>query len=119
MTTVWQVTWNPKLYDYEKLIQDYQSGIIKRIFQSQGMGKMVYIPQIDDLVYVSCDKKKIMKCKVKSIFKRGEEQIQDIYNLQKIRKHTENHKYLIMEIVEVYQNPEKLLGNQKTWIKIK
>ena len=68
---------NPKLYDYEKLIQDYQIGKIKTIYQSQGMGKMVYIPQIDDLVYVSCNKKKIMKCKVK-VFLKGEEQIEHL-----------------------------------------
>ena len=28
-----------------------------------------------------------------------------------------NNKYLVMKIVEVYENPEVLKGNQRTWCK--
>lgn len=119
MSSNWQVTWNPKLYNYQKLIQDYHSGKVQTIYQSQGMGKMIYIPQINDLVYISCEKKKIIKCQVLSIFKRGIEQKQDEYNLTTDRKHTHNYKYLEMKIIEVYEKPEPMLGFQRTWKQLK
>ena len=115
MENFWLVTWNPKLYDYQRLIDDFKKGKIKKIIQSKGMAKMIYVPQINDTVYVSCHKKKIMKCKVLTIFKRGTDQIMDKYNLGLVRKHTENNQYLTMEILEVYDEPEYMKGYQRTW----
>ena len=118
MTQTWKVTWNSKFYDFEKLINDYKnnnhSGLI---YQSKGNGKMKNLPKISDNVYISCNKLKIMKCKIITNFITGREEESDIYNIGEIRKHTDNNKYLVMKIVDVYENPEVLKGNQRTWCK--
>ena len=58
-----------------------------------------------------------MKCKIITNFITGTEEKSDIYNIGENRKHTNNNKYLVMKIVEVYENPEVLKGNQRTWCK--
>lgn len=114
----WQVTWNPKIYDYKKLIDDYQNGRhTGYIKQSKGKALMRIVPQIGDFVYISCDKKKIMKCEVVSNFVVNSEEINDSY-CKGIRPHTENNTFLEIKIVEIYSNPEILLGYQRTWVKI-
>ncbi len=114
---IWKVTWNPKLYDYQKLIQDYKnnqhSGYLK---QSKGMANMKNVPQIDDIVYISCNKFKIMKCLVVSDFITNKDEINDSY-CKGIRHHTTNKTFLEMKIIEIYMNPEQLLGSQRTWVK--
>ena len=116
---IWQVTWNPKLYNYKKLIDDYQNsrhtGIIK---QSKGLANMRLTPKIGDFVYISCDKKKIMKCEIVSEFITNNEEKNDSYNLGSIRNHTENDIFLKMKIIEIYDNPEVMLGYQRTWVKL-
>lgn len=118
---IWQITWNPKRYDYKKVISDYQSGkhcgFIKN---SKGMAKMKVVPQIDDEVYISCNKLKIMKCKVVSNFVENEQEIRDDYHIgpTKIQPHTRNNIFLMLQIVEIYDNPEKMLGFQRTWVKL-
>ena len=113
----WKVTWNPKLYNYEKLIEDYingnHNGYIK---QSKGMAIMKTVPQIGDIVYVSCEKRKIMRCNVVSEFITNDDEKQDPYNIGEIRKHSQNNTHLEMMIVEIYREPETLLGSQRTWI---
>lgn len=115
---IWQVTWNPKLYDYKKLIEDYQNGRhTGYIKQSKGRAKMCLTPQIGDTVYISCDKKKIMKCKVVSNFVINEDEINDSY-CKGIRNHTLNNTFLEIKIIQIYTNQELLLGYQRTWVKI-
>ena len=119
---IWQITWNPKRYDYKKVISDFKngkhSGFIKN---SKGMAKMKVVPTIDDEVYVSCDKLKIMKCKVVSNFVENEQEIQDEYHIgpTKSQPHTRNNIFLMLQIVEIYDNPEKMLGYQRTWVKLR
>lgn len=120
VSQIWQVTWNKNLYDYKRLISDYRNGrhtgFIKN---SKGMAKMVTEPQIGDDVYISCDKMKIMKCKVVSGFVENEPEMQDDYHTVPIdaMPHTRNNIFLMMQIVEVYDEPERLLGYQRTWVK--
>jgi len=122
MTLLWQVTWNSKLYDYEKLINDFKnnnhSGII---YQCKGRAKMVKLPKINDYVYISCNKLKIMKCKVISNFVIGHEEKYDLYNIgsQTQRIHSINNEYLTLQIEIIYENPEILKGFQRTWCKYK
>lgn len=117
---IWKVTWNPKLYDYQKLIQDYQnnqhSGYLK---QSKGMANMKNVPQIGDIIYVSSNKLKIIKCELVSDFITNKDQINDPYSkgIIIIREHTKNNTFIEMKIIEIYMNPEQLLGSQRTWIK--
>jgi hypothetical protein len=116
---IWQVSWNKNLYDYKKVICDYRNGQHTRfIKQSKGMSKMRLVPHIGDEVFVSCNKLKIMKCKVVSEFVENELEMQDNYNMRnELRQHTRNNILLMMEIVEVYDEPERMLGNQRTWVK--
>ena len=64
----WKVTWNKKLYDYEKLIKDFKDEKTIYIYQSKGRATMVNKPKVGHLVYISCNKLKIKKCKVKTNF---------------------------------------------------
>ena len=122
MTTIWKLSWNSKFYNYKKLIQDYNnnkhSGII---FQQKGNAKMVNLPTVDDIVYISCNKLKIMKCKVVSNFTSYyETTIIDIYDIKIDNKlNNKKNEYLKLQIIEIYNNPEVLKGNQRTWSKIK
>lgn len=117
---IWQVTWNKNLYDYKRVISDYRNGrhtgFIKN---SKGMAKMRIEPQIGDDVYISCDKLKIMKCKVVSGFVENEQEIRDDYHIvsTELLTHNRNNIFLMMQIVEVYDEPEKMLGYQRTWVK--
>ena len=66
---IWKVSWNKNWYNYNQLIDDYNnqrfSGII---CQKKGIAKMKRLPKIKDIVYISCNKFKIMKCIVISDF---------------------------------------------------
>jgi hypothetical protein len=117
---MWKVTWNPKFYDYKRLINDYRNnghcGFIK---QSKGMAKMRVVPQIDDEVCISCAKLKIMKCKVVSGFVENEQGIRDEYEIGDTSRylHTQNNTFLMLQILEVYDRPERMTGLQRTWAK--
>jgi len=117
---IWQVTWNKKLYDYKRVITDYRNGRHTGfITNSKGMAKMCVEPQIGDDVYISCDKLKIMKCKVVSGFVENEREMRDDYHIvsTELLPHTRNNILLMMQIVEVYDEPERMLGYQRTWVK--
>lgn len=120
MTYTWKVTWNKNLYDYENITLDYKNNKIEFIKQSKGLAKMTNVPKIDDIVYVSCNKLKIMKCIVESNFKQNNEYHEsDKYNLGDTRVHSKNEIYLFMKIIKVYDDRESFNGNQRTWCKIK
>ena len=122
MVQIWKVSWNKKLYDYKKLIQDFNnnhhSGII---FQSKGKAHMVNLPQVNDIVYVSCNKQHIITCTIISNFIHdGNEQNNDDYNLGNTeRYHSDNNTYLSMRIDKIHNNPTSLKGCQRTWCKYK
>jgi hypothetical protein len=117
----WQVSWSKKRYDYKRLIRDYLEGRHTGfVTQSKGMAKMVVVPQIGDEVVVSCDKKNILKCKVVSEFVVRENGDHDEYCIGSPGTHpyTHNNTFLMLQIVEVYENPEPLNGFQRTWVKL-
>ena len=119
-TQYWQVSWNAKKYDYKRLIDDYQNGRHTGIItNAKGMAKMKVLPQINDCVYVSCAKKKIMKCQVVSEFISNDTGSTDEYSIGPMssRPHTHNNTFLMLQIVEIYENPEPLNGFQRTWVK--
>ena len=91
------------------------NGIIK---QSKGRAKMRHLPKIGDIVYISCNKQKIMRCKIITEFiEYGNGEKDDKYNIGICRNHATNNTYLYMEILEIYDKPETLLGCQRTWCK--
>ena len=116
---IWQLTWQKKIYDYKRVIDDYRNGrhtgFIK---QSKGMAIMRTVPQVGDDVYISCNKMKIMKCKVVSGFVENEREMLDGYCIGVLRPHTHNNVLLTLQIVEVYDEPERMLGFQRTWVKL-
>ncbi len=117
----WQVSWNAKRYDYKRLIRDYlEGGHTGFVTNSKGMAKMVVLPQIGDEVVVSCDKKKILKCRVASEFVVHEHGAHDEYSIgvPGTSPHTHNNTFLMLQIVEVYENPERLNGFQRTWVRL-
>ena len=118
----WKVTWNPKLYDYQRLIHDYRNNHNDIYYQSKGKSRMKNEPRIEDTVYVSCGKLKIMKCVVLTNFSTFDETIIDNYlkyDNNEQRPHTDKKIYLQLKIVEIYDDPEEFLGNQRTWTLIK
>ena len=118
---MWQVTWNPKRFDYKRMIQDVNEGRHPGyVKQSKGMARMTHVPNLGDEVYVSCDKKKILKCQVVSEFVTNEQEMRDEYHIGStyIQPHTQNNTFLLMKIVEVYHAPEVLKGYQRTWVRI-
>jgi hypothetical protein len=118
-TQYWQVSWNAKKYDYQRLIRDYQNGRHTGfITNAKGMAKMKVLPQTNDCVYVSCDKNKIMKCRVASEFITNDAGCTDEYSIgpASSRPHDTN-TFLMLQIVEIYENPEPLNGFQRTWVK--
>ena len=125
----WKVTWNAKWYNYLNRIQIFKNDNNDNIiYQSKGNANMVIEPNINDIVYISCNKLKIMKCIVISNFINGNEQKNDICNMSndydnklsnENRRHANNNEYLKIKILEVYNNPTKLNGNQRTWTKMK
>jgi len=116
---IWQLTWQKKIYDYKRVIDDYRNGrhtgFIK---QSKGMAIMRTVPQVGDDVYISCNKMKIMKCKVVSGFVENEREMLDGYCIGVLRPHTHNNVLLTLQIVEVYDEPERMLGQRRTWVKL-
>ena len=77
MTKTWKVSWNSKLYNYKKLISDFKNNINSGIiYQSKGRAIMKNLPQINDIVHISCNKQHIMKVYryPASPFKQGETQ---------------------------------------------
>jgi TATA-binding protein-associated factor Taf7 len=118
----WQVSWSKAKYDYKRLICDYLEGRHTGfVTNSKGMAKMVVLPQIGDEVFVSCDKKKILKCMVASEFVVNEQYgSYDEYSIGEhgTHPHTHNNTFLMLQIVEVYENPEPLKGFQRTWVKL-
>lgn len=119
MSKTWKLSWNSKFYNYKQLINDYNnnkhSGII---FQQKGNARMVNLPKFGDIVYISCDKLKIMKCKVVSNFTSYYESIiTDIYDVKIEDISNNNNEYLKMQIIQIYNKPDILKGNQRTWSK--
>ena len=118
MTQVWKCSWNKNLYDYKRIIEDFRLNQVSVIKQSKGNAKMVNLPQIGDIVFVSCNKKKIMKCRVISDFITDDEQHNDPYNIGENRLHSMNNTYLNMSIIEIYDDPQDFRGCQRTWSKL-
>ena len=115
----WQTSWDYKIYDYQRLIEDFKAGRTLEVKTSKGMAKMIVVPHIGDTVVVSCNKKKIMKCSVISEFEEHENGSYDEYCIgsRYTRKHSQNNIFLRLRITEVYDNPEVLNGFQRTWVK--
>lgn len=120
MSQTWKLSWNSKFYNYKQLIKDYNknkhSGII---FQKKGNARMVHLPKLGDIVYISCDKLKIMKCKVVSNFTSYYESIiTDNYDIKMGNTYNNNNEYLKIQIIKIYNKPDIFNGNQRTWSKI-
>ena len=108
MTSYWQTTWNSKLYDYQKLIADFKANRTLEVNNSKGLAKMKIVPQIGDIVFVSCDKKKIMTCSVISNFEEDNDGSYDEYCIgpRDTHKYSQNNIVLRLKILEVYDNPD-------------
>jgi hypothetical protein len=115
---LWKVTWNNKRYDYSRVMADWKNGNhCGYVNQTQGKAKMnKLIPHVGDMVYVSCNKKKIMKCVVATEFQETPEEIVDNYCIGKSQPQISSN-YLRIQIVEVYDEAvaETFMGNQRTW----
>jgi hypothetical protein len=121
MNTTWKVSWNHRRYNGQKLMDDYRNGSHTGfIKQSKGLAKMCNLPKMGDIVYISWKKTKVMKCTVVADFVVNEIEINDEYHIGSTHTqlHTRNNTFLMLKIAEVYETPERMLGNQRTWVKI-
>ena len=119
--TKWKVSWNAKKYDFQGIIEAFNNGSQIRIRQSKGHANMVQLPQIGDLVVVTCNKYRRMQCKIISNFNEVPNQLQyqDEFNISNNREHATNCIHLLMEITHVYTSEiYPLRGNQRTWTKL-
>ena len=114
----WKLTWNPKKYDYNRRMEIFRSGDTNLIYQAKGNQRLKILPKIGDNIYISCDKKLIMSCVVMSDFKEGKEAQLDECNLDDPRFHASEPEYVILKIVEIYDNPKHFIGFQGTWKQI-
>ena len=116
MVYSWKVTWNSKYYNYNQLIKDYKNNLHNGIILQQYPKNKKNFAKIGDIVYISCDKRKIMKCSVISDLILVNK-IPDKYN---IGLHNYNHqKCCKIRIEKIYNNYIELKGNQQTWTKFK
>ena len=120
MAQTWRVSWNKSFYNYQQLIQDFNNGTHSGIiFQSKGRARMVNLPKINDIVYISCNKLHIMTCTVISNFiDNGNEEQVDSYNLGGGNRPHANNIYLAMKIDIIHDEPDRFLGRQRTWCRI-
>lgn len=115
----WKVSWNKKLYDYERAVKEFKEGKRKFILQSRGRAHMVQCPTVGHVAYVCCDKRLVMKCVVKTDFITDNKQHNDSCNLGKERTHSENDTYLKMEIIKVYDDIIPFDKGMRTWLPLK
>jgi len=82
---------------------------------------MKIVPHIGDVVFVSCDKKKIMTCSVISSFEEDNIGSYDEYCIgpRETLTYSQNNIVLRLKILEVYDNPEVMIGFRRTWVKLK
>ena len=119
----WRVSWNAKLYEYEQVIKAFRAGKTSSIYQSKGRAVMRNLPQIGDIVVVTCKGFRRMQCAVTGNFQTvlppNNLQQHDEFNRGEVRHHAENNTYLEMKITHVYQGKAMpLRGVQRTWSKL-
>ena len=119
--TKWKVSWNAKDYDFQGIIEAFNNGSRRHISQSKGRAPMVRLPQIGDLVVVTCKKYRRLQCKIISNFNEVPNQLQyqDEFNINNNRLHATNGIHLLMEITHAYSSEiYPLNGCQKTWTRL-
>ena len=121
----WRVSWNAKLYDYSQAIEAFLDTPAQNssIYQSKGRAVMRNLPQIGDIVVVTCKGFRRMQCEVTGNFRTvlppNNLQQHDEFNRGEVRHHAENNTYLEMKITHVYQGKAMpLRGVQRTWSKL-
>jgi hypothetical protein len=115
MVQKWKVSWNKSLYNYKEVIRLFNEQGIDEIKQSKGRATMINMPTIGDIVYISCNKLRIIKCVVISDFITDLKEKTDIHNEGIVRYHTDNNTYLKLRIIKTYGDPTYLRGCQRTW----
>lgn len=117
--TEWRVSWNAKYYDYKRVIADFRNRTNRIIEQSHGKASMTNVPQVGDIVYITCKKKEILICKVLIGFNDEKNQHyhqNDTYNIGENRPHADDkNKCCTLQILEAPLNPNELRGVQRTW----
>ena len=115
---IWKITWNPKMYDYKKRIQDFIENGNDIMPQSKGTANMKSMPEEGDIAYVSCDRKLIMKVIIHSKFQNNYNICKhDPYYINNDATHITN-EYNYLKIIKIYSQSIKFPGNQRTWVKI-
>ena len=111
----WKLTWNKDYYNYEKLIDDIKKGSHNGlIIQQIGKFRIKNKPEMNDIVYISCNKRMIMKAVV----------ITPVFNSNYIDPYSigtynqQSNKFCIIKIEHIYENPKILLGSQRIWAQI-
>ena len=111
MTSYWQTTWNSKLYDYQKLIADFKANRTLEVNNSKGLAKMKIVPHIGDVVFVSCDKKKIMTCSVISNFEEDNDGSYDEYCIGPRDTHKYSQNNIVLRLTPFHNQNADFVGS--------
>lgn len=114
MTDVWKLVWNKKIYNYEKILEDFKLDKVSIIKQKINKTNKYNLPQVGDSVIIYCDEKKLMKCRIISgCINCGD--YENPYNITGAID-DKNSVYLKIKIMEVYINP--IFYNEYYWSKL-
>lgn len=99
--TNWKLSWNHKSGHHDHVMKHFLMNPEHYMFeQAKGNAKMVRVPEPGDIVYVSCCKKKIMKCLVCSPF----------------HINSMGFESNVLKPLEIYEKPEDFPANRRNWI---
>ena len=126
ISKTWKVSTNCKFFDYKKAQNDFKNYTAGKrsepvlIYQSKGRCKMVIVPEVNDIVFFSCEKKKVLVGKVIKGFTIGTNHQTCIYNKETTNEpdHRSPNSYAIIEIISLGDESE-LRGVQRTWSQYK
>tara|TARA_Y100000591_G_C21507485_1_gene533021 strand:+ start:313 stop:669 length:357 start_codon:yes stop_codon:yes gene_type:complete len=110
---IWKVSWKEENVDYNLLIDDFKNrmhtGLILQEINDSELDGCVY-PDINDVVFISCRDKRIMRCSILVTNIVGK--FEDKYT-KKEKKELTN--YNLLKIQQVYTDNFFMKTNKKIW----
>tara|TARA_B100000575_G_C23125016_1_gene651659 strand:- start:2164 stop:2523 length:360 start_codon:yes stop_codon:yes gene_type:complete len=110
----WIVSWTEENIDYNLLINDFRNrlhnGLILQEINENELDEYIY-PDINDIVFISCKDKIILKCSILVINIIGK--FEDKYR-KKEEKELKN--YYLLKIKKVYEDNLFMKTKKKIWV---
>ena len=110
---IWKVSWKGENVDYNLLIDDFKkrihNGLILQEIVDSELDGCVY-PDINDVVFISCENKRIMRCSILITNIVGK--FEDKYTKKETKELT---NYNLLKIQQVYTDYSFMKTNKKLW----